>query len=121
MLLFQILASLFILFAITRIIGRYKEMRVPKSEVFVWLFFWLFIGFAVWWPSSTDVLAKAVGISRGVDLIVAASVAVIFYLLFKLFTHIHQLKKEMTELVRKLAIEKHGEEAKRPRGQEGEE
>lgn len=110
MFIFQILASLFILFAINRILARYREKRLPKSEVYVWLVFWLIIAGAVWWPQGTDIIARQFGISRGFELIVAASIAVIFYMLFKVFSHIHQLQQEMTELVRKLALKEEKEE-----------
>ena len=112
MLIFQILASIFILFVLSRVFARYRDKQVPKSEVIVWIVFWLVIALAVWWPSGTDVLAKAVGVSRGVDLILAASVAVIFYSLFKLFSQVHSQQREITELVRKLGLEEHKDESK---------
>lgn len=112
MIVFQLFASIFILFALWRIIQRYREKRLPKSEVVVWCCFWALISAAVWWPHGTDVLARAVGVSRGADLVFAASVALVFYLLFQLFSHVHQLQRDVTDLVRRLAIEAHEDERK---------
>lgn len=113
MLYFQILSSLFIVFALWRIIKRYREERVPKSEIIVWLVLWVVVTTAIWWPRGTDILAQKLGVTRGVDLLVTASLGVIFYLLFRLFSHINNLQKQMTELVRRLAIIHHENEKKR--------
>ncbi len=109
MLIFQIIASVFILFAMQRILTRYKQARVPKSEVLIWLLFWFFVAIAVWWPRGTDLIANALGISRGYELVVAVSLALLFFMVFKLFTHVHQLHAQMTDLVRKLAIQQQEE------------
>lgn len=110
MLFFQILASLFILFAINRIMMRYRQELIPKSEIVVWLFFWALVALAIWWPHGTDIIASWLGVSRGVDVVVTASLAVIFYLMFQVFSHVHKLQRELTQLVRKLAIKEHLEE-----------
>lgn len=107
MILFQILASFFILFAINRIIRRYHEERIPKSEIMVWLILWVIVAVAVWWPRGTDILANWLGISRGYELIVAVSLALLFFLMFKVFSHIHRLERQATKLVRKLAIKEY--------------
>ncbi|MBI4121904.1 MAG: DUF2304 family protein [Parcubacteria group bacterium] len=107
MLFFQLLATLFILVAIHRIITRYRQELIPRSEIVVWLVFWLLVTVAIWWPRGTDILARSLGVSRGVDVIVTASLAAIFYLLFQLFSHVHRLQRELTTLVRALAIKEH--------------
>jgi hypothetical protein len=113
MLFFQILASLFILFAINRIMTRYRQELIPKSEIAVWLFFWALVAVAIWWPHGTDIVASWLGVSRGVDVVVTASLAVIFYLMFQVFSHVHKLQRELTQLVRKLAIKEHLEEGEK--------
>lgn len=105
MLYFQILASIFILFVFQRIVDRYHEARIPKSELVLWVVFWVVIAGAIWWPKGTDILANALGISRGYELVVASSLAMLFYLVFKLFTHVHQLQSQVTKLVRELSIQ----------------
>jgi hypothetical protein len=107
MLFFQLLATVFILVAINRIISRYRQELIPKSEILVWIIFWAAVAVAIWWPRGTDIIAQWLGVSRGVDVIVTASLAVIFYLLFQIFSHVHRLQRELTQLVRKLAISEH--------------
>lgn len=109
MFLFQSLATIFILFVMIRVVARYRDARIPKSEIWVWLIFWSVIAIAIWWPRGTDILANYLGISRGYELVVAISIAILFYLMFKVFTHLHQLQYQTTKLVRKLALEKYEE------------
>lgn len=104
MLFFQILASLFMIFAVHRIVTRYRDQLLPKSEMIVWCVFWALVATAIWWPRGTDIIARLLGVSRGADVIFAASIAVIFYLLFGILSHISRLQRELTQLVRSLAI-----------------
>lgn len=104
MLFFQILGSIFIAFAVNRIVSRYRQELLPKSEMIVWCVFWALVATAIWWPHGTDVIAQLLGVSRGADVIFAASIAVIFYLLFGILSHISRLQRELTQLVRSLAI-----------------
>lgn len=112
MFLFQIIATIYILLVILRVIGRYKAGRIPKSEMLLWIAFWLLLDGAVWWPRGTDLVANALGISRGYELIVAAALAALFYLTFQLFSQVHHLEHELTRLVRSLALSQSREAAK---------
>lgn len=107
MLFFQILATLFILFATYRIISRYQQERLPKSEIVVWVVLWAIVAVAIWWPRGTDIVAGWLGVTRGVDVIVTASLAIIFYLVFVIFSHVHRLQQQLTQLVRQMAVQKH--------------
>lgn len=114
MLFFQVLATCFILFSVNRIVDRYRHELLPKAEMMVWIVFWALVATAVWWPRGTDIIARALGVSRGADVIFAGSIALIFYLLFGVFSHVHRLQRELTQLVRSLAIL---EEAKKKESQ----
>lgn len=104
MLFFQLLATIFMAFAVHRIVTRYRAELLPKSEMVVWCVFWLLVAVAIWWPRGTDIIARVLGVSRGADVIFAGSIAVIFYMLFGILSHVHRLQRELTQLVRSLAI-----------------
>ena len=104
MLFFQLLATVFMAFAVNRIVTRYREELLPKSEMVVWCVFWVLVAAAIWWPRGTDMIARLLGVSRGADVIFAGSIAVIFYMLFGILSHVHRLQRELTQLVRSLAI-----------------
>mgnify|MGYP001561203442 CR=1 FL=1 len=63
------------------------------------------VGYVALSPQTTDVIAKLVGVGRGADFIIYLSLIALFYLMFRLFGKIEDVEREITKLVRKLAIE----------------
>jgi len=105
LILFQILFSLFVLFAIVSVIKRKKEgLLGPKGTIF-WIVFWLAALVAVLWPNALQVLAEYVGIGRGVDLVIYVALVIVFYVLFKLNIKIEGLDRQLTKVVRKEALD----------------
>jgi len=104
-LIFQILFLIFSVFAIINIVQRRRSGQLgPKGLVF-WILFWLMADLAVWWPNSTTVIANRFGIGRGTDFILYISLALIFYLLFKMNVKIESVGRDVTRVVRKNAVE----------------
>lgn len=102
--LFQILFLLFVLFAIFSVIRRKKEGTLgPKGTLF-WILFWVIAAAAVLWPNSTTVIANYLGIGRGTDLVVYTSLAIMFFILFKLHVKIESVGRDITSVVRRDAI-----------------
>lgn len=56
-------------------------------------------------PDQTTKVARFVGINRGVDFIVYVSIATLFYLVFRIYIMLENLRHEMTEIIRKVALE----------------
>lgn len=106
---FQLLFVLFSAGAVSLVYRRQKEGVLGKKGAFFWAFFWVLAAVAVIWPSSTQILADLLGIGRGTDLVLYLSVAVIFYLLFKLNVKLDGLNKELTKVVRHQALDKKNE------------
>jgi len=97
---FQILLVLFALFAIINVVRKYKEgLLGPKGALF-WVLFWISVGVVVVWPNNAQKIADHIGIGRGADLVIYVSVAVIFYLLFRLNVKLEGLKRDLTKVVR---------------------
>ena len=106
LIIFQILFSLFALFAIASVMNKKKEgLLGPKGLIF-WLVFWILAGVVVLWPDSTFVLANYLGIGRGADLVVYVSLALIFFILFRLHVKLESVGRDITKVVRDKALEK---------------
>lgn len=72
-----------------------------------WLLLALYAGaiFVVWWPDTTTVIAHALGIGRGVDLVlILVSVVIVNVILF-LVRHIYFMHQQITRLARHIAID----------------
>ena len=105
LILFQILFILFALFAIVTVVKRKQDSYLGPKAMFFWVCFWLVATVVVVWPNSVQIIADHIGIGRGSDLVIYVSVAAIFYLLFRLNIKQEGLRRELTKVVRKRAIE----------------
>lgn len=100
----QILLVIFFLFALIKVIGRFKAGDLSKGGLVWWSLFWVLAGVVVVLPNSTAYFAKLVGIGRGADLVVYVSLAAIFFIIFKLMMKVEMLNKDITKLTRKIAL-----------------
>lgn len=101
----QVLIIVFALFAITRTVLQFKRGVVTRSWLFFWILFWLAAGVVAVLPQTADAVARLVGVGRGADAVIYASLIAIFYLIFRLYVKIEQVEGEITRLVRKLSMD----------------
>jgi hypothetical protein len=100
----QFVILVFIVFVLGRIVSRWRAQQITGREVAVWTVFWVGVAAAVIFPRFTDVIAAAVGVSRGADLLVYLSVIGLFFVAFKIIVRLDQLERDLTKLVRGLAL-----------------
>lgn len=101
----QAILITFALFAMGRVFVQHRAQKVSSGWFGTWIVFWLAVIVVVLRPSLTDMAATALGVGRGADLVVYVSLAVLFYSLFRLAMRQEQHNRELTELVRKMAVE----------------
>ncbi|HSR88879.1 MAG TPA: DUF2304 family protein [Candidatus Udaeobacter sp.] len=101
----QILLVVFFLFALIKVISRFRDGDLSKLGLILWSLFWLAAAGVVLLPNSTAYLAKLAGIGRGADLVVYVSLAAIFFIIFRLLIKIELLNKDITKLTRKIALQ----------------
>ena len=99
--LIQILAIIFVIFAIWRVGFKFKKKEIRLSEFLMWTVFWLAVAVAFVTPESLTKLANLLGIGRGADLVLYVAVVVVFYLMFRIFVRLEKMEKEITKVVRK--------------------
>jgi hypothetical protein len=78
---------------------------VRKRVMVFWLLVWSAAAIAVVWPEGPVVVARALGIGRGADLVLYTSVFITFIGFFYIYTRFRRLDHALTVLVRQLAIE----------------
>ncbi len=101
----QILLDTLLLLALLATIGKYRERRIRPVEAGLWSGIWLTGIVLVTLPDATTVLARVLGIGRGVDVVIYLSVPVGFYLVFRLYEKIERVNHDLTKIVRHLALE----------------
>lgn len=100
----QILFIPFIIFALSRVILRAREKVISSQIALFWTLIWLAALTGVMLPNTTTKLAAYFGVGRGVDVIVYLSLALLFYLVFRIFVLIEDLRHDITNLVRIIAL-----------------
>lgn len=100
----KILISLFVAFALSRVILRYREKSFGAFALVFWTLIWVIMAFFVWKPASSDTIANILGVGRGVEALLAMAVVILFYAIFRLYVKLEWLEHEITVLVQKLAL-----------------
>ena len=101
----QFLLSLILLAAVAMTVRRVKQDAMRWREAFAWILLWVGIGVVIWRPDTTTVVARLVGIGRGADLVLYAAVIGLLIMVFQLHVAHERLERQLTELVRKKALE----------------
>jgi len=100
----QIILTIFLLFALSRVILRFKGGNVNIVGLVFWsILFGSAILFVIF-PSVTGGIARSMGISRGADAIVYTSIVLLYYLVFRLYVYLQNIRNELTKLVEKIAL-----------------
>lgn len=101
---FQVLFSLFALANMYKTWERKKNSSISNRESIFWGFFWLSSMLVVLWPNTVQMLADALGIGRGSDLVLYVAVALLFYLIFSLQMAMQKMQRDLTKMVQKDAL-----------------
>ena len=101
----QIILLIFIFFVFWRIVSKAKRKEITFRETFFWAVFWILVTMAVIFPKATDVFAQKLGVGRGADLLVYLAVIFLFYLIFRVFIRLEKIEKDITKIIRKIALE----------------
>ena len=102
----QIVFGIFLLFAVSRVLLRLKDGALALNNFIFWTGLFVVALIGVIKPELTTLLAQKLGINRGSDIVVYASILLIFYLIFRTNILLENLRHDLTELVRKLALKK---------------
>ena len=102
----QILGIAFAVFAISIALQRYKLKRISLKSLLIWCVIWIGVIVIALLPSTMGFTARLLGIGRGIDVIVYLSIILLYYLIFRIYIMVEDTKKDITKLVRELAIRK---------------
>jgi hypothetical protein len=100
----QIFLSLFLFFALTRVILRFKEGVLTVGNFLFWFLSFFIAIVIVINPGISSIIAQTAGIGRGSDIVIYISITLIFYLIFRLYIYLEDLRSDITQIVSKLAL-----------------
>lgn len=102
----QLLLLPCVLFALAKVLHTYTQGGLRTLEFLFWTLVWVGTAFIIALPDATSFLAHLLGIGRGADLIIYASLLIAFYLIFRIHLTLDRLELEVTEIVRTIALER---------------
>jgi len=114
----QFILILFLSFAFSRVYLRFREGTVHFGTFIFWSAIWILAMVGVLYPNFTTWLANKIGIGRGADAVIYISLAIIFYLVYRTNVFVENIRQEITELSRKIALEMEENEKKRKKQME---
>ncbi|MCH7592822.1 MAG: DUF2304 domain-containing protein [Planctomycetes bacterium] len=101
--LFQILAlgvvGLLLLVSVTGVL----RGSVARRDGILWTLLWLAAGIAIIRPGVTRVVAKALGIGRGADLVLYCAVVVMMIGFLMTYSRLRRIQRDLTLVVRHIA------------------
>jgi hypothetical protein len=100
----QVVLTCFAIFAVSRVLIRYRRGGMRALHLVLWLLFWAAVIVVAVHPTTTDRLANMLGVGRGVDTAMYLSLLLIFYLLFRSFAKIEDMDRQLTRIVRANAL-----------------
>lgn len=102
----QIIFSAFLLFAASRVLLRLKDGSLTLTAFIFWFGLFLIAILGVFRPELTSLVAQKMGINRGSDAVIYASIILLFYLIFRTNVLLENLRHDLTKLVRLIALSK---------------
>lgn len=102
--LIKILFTLFAIFAWSRAVIRFYTKDLKLKELIFWSFIWAVMIVLVFIPGKTDFLARVLGMERGKDAMFFLGIVALFYASYRLYVKSNEQEKEITKLVRALAL-----------------
>jgi hypothetical protein len=103
---YQWLAPIIGVFFIYRTIAQYVSRKRTLVAAIVWISFWISITLMAIIPNPVSMkIASVLGFRSNVTAVIFVSIALLFLFVFYLSSTIEKLEHQMTDLVRKIAIE----------------
>jgi hypothetical protein len=91
-------------FAALTLVGAWRRQVGGLSGTF-WSLIWTAAALAIAFPESTVVVARALGIARGADLVFYSAILAMMIGFFLVYVRLRRLERNISLLVRRLALD----------------
>jgi len=100
----QILISILAVIALLGVARNFKKGALSKGGLVLWILVWGAAVVLVWNPAVTNHIAGILGVGRGADAVFYVSIAVIFYVMFRIYGKMENLEHQLSEIAKKFAL-----------------
>lgn len=109
----QIIILIFAIFALSRVILRFRDKLMSLGEFVFWVLIWLAVIAVSIYPNIISGISEIVGIGRSTDFAVYISIIVLFYLVFRIYVKMDEHEQRMIKFMREITIREHQKGSKR--------
>ena len=102
--LIQLILTIILAIMLVVTLRRARQGVISWAESALWSMLWIAAAIVILLPQTASVIARLFGVGRGVDIIVYASVTLLFVLVFRLFLTLDRLEQKLTDIVRRDAL-----------------
>lgn len=103
---YQWLVPLVALLYTTRVVLQYKQRKRLLTSTFFWLVFWIAVSALAIIPNKISVgIANLLGFKSNVNAIIFVALGFLFSIVFYLSAAVERLERQMTDLIRKVAMD----------------
>ena len=100
----QVLAIIFAIFAVFKVVVQLRDNKISRESAIFWIFIWALVILIVVFPRTMSYLATLTGVGRGVDVVLYVAIIILFYLIYRIYTKMENIEREITIVVREIAI-----------------
>ncbi len=104
----QIIALIIIAFILARLFWQKQKQQINANEFIFWLIFWLISAGAIILLKWIDKLVLVLGFSSsGINFLIYLGIVLLFYLIFKLRLRLEKIERDLTKIIREIALKNH--------------
>ena len=104
---YQWLAPLIAIYYIVRTFRQYKKGKYSPRNTVIWTLFWLGLMLLALVPDTVaNSLAEGLGFKDHINALIFVALGILFLMVFYLSAAINRVENKMTELVRRIALER---------------
>jgi hypothetical protein len=101
----QAIALIIIIFFFLRIYWQKRKNKISTNEFIFWFVFWLLAALSIIYIKKIDKFVSGLGFSgSGIDILLYASVVLLFYFVLKLRIKLEKIEKDITKIVREVSL-----------------
>jgi len=82
----------------------FRKRKISFKFFLFWMLIWILILIVAFLPQITLPLSNFLGVGRGIDVAVYFSIVLIFFILLEIVKKLTKIEKEITNIVRDIAI-----------------
>ncbi|MFC2162283.1 DUF2304 family protein [Candidatus Altiarchaeota archaeon] len=94
----------FSMFALSRVFLRLREGRISRGMFMIWTIAWFTVIAFLLFPERFEIISSSVGMGRPLDFIIVVSVLASYYLTFRVYVYVEELRQDLALIVRETAL-----------------